>query len=346
MTMRDRILEKTNDGLKIFTHYVGEDVKKKTFCNPFRGDTSPSCKLYYRKKNGTSIYYMVDYGDSDWCGDCFSIAAKINHLDIYNDFPELLKLINKDLDLALTDDAPIKEHKVIEKNASQHLPSSMPLKFRATYQNFHEWELKYWLRYGITKEILEKYQVKSINACTFFRSDGSSFTIHGTYMEPMYGYLFNNGTGIKVYRPFSKLRFMYAGNLPKPYVFGRENLSTATDQKYILLTGGEKDVMTLSAHGFTAIALNSESARLTEDMMLSLSQRYQHIIFAYDCDETGKRESQQRVSEYKDRYSVHCLVLPLSGKKKEKDVSDFFALGHSSEEYQELINETIIIKTT
>ena len=138
---------------------------------------------------------------------------------------------------------------------------------------------------------------------------------------------------------------MYAGNLPKPYVFGWDNLSPTPDRKYILLTGGEKDVMTLSAHGFTAIALNSESARLTEDMMQSLSQRYQHIIFAYDCDETGKRESQLRVSEYKDRYSVSCLYLPLSGKKKEKDVSDFFALGHSSDEYQELINETIITKT-
>ena len=343
--MRDKILQQTNGGLNIFTHYVGEIVKKKSFCNPFRGDKAPSCRLYYRKKHGDGIYYMVDYGDSDWCGDCFTIAAKVNNLNVTSDFPELLKTINKDLNLFLTDDAPIQQHTVMSKTNVQQLPSSGPLKFHATYQPFHSWEVKYWSRYGITTDILKKYHVSSLRSCTFTRQDGSRYTIPGTYLEPMYGYFFNDGKGVKVYRPFSKVRFMYAGELPKPYIFGMDELlSNPLDNDFVILTGGEKDVMTLAAHGFGAIALNSESAKVSESLMKTLSERFKHIIFAYDSDETGKHESAARVSEYSDRYPVTRLILPLSGTKKEKDVSDFFSMGNTASDYRQLIQNAITIK--
>lgn len=337
--MRDKILQQTNGGLNVFTHYIGDVVKKKSFCNPFRGDKAPSCRLYYRQRSGEGVYYMIDYGDSAWCGDCFSIAAKVVNLDVTSDFPELLKTINKDLNLFISDEMPVGEHKPMERSNTGTLLSSGPLDFRATYQNFHPWELKYWNRYGITLEVLQKYDVRSIRSCQFIRHDGTRFTLTGTYMEPMYGYLFNNGTGIKVYRPFSKLRFMYAGTLPKPYMFGWNHLQlTAPKKECILITGGEKDVMTLVSHGFNALALNSESAKISEELMETLSKHYNHIVFAYDCDETGKRESKNRVDEFCLSYPVSSLTLPLSGSKKEKDVSDFFSMGHTASEYSQLVN--------
>ena len=44
--------------------------------------------------------------------------------------------------------------------------------------------------------------------------------------------------GLKIYRPKAKLRFMYAGHFPKPYIFGYEQLPVKGD--VVFITGGEK----------------------------------------------------------------------------------------------------------
>ena len=338
--MRDKILHLTNCGFDIFTHYVGDIVKKKSFCNPFREDRAPSCRLYYREKQGTGIYYMVDYGDSDWCGDCFTITAKINNLNPTTDFPELLKIINKDLNLLATEDSPLPKVSLQKVNHAAYVREK-PLRFFADWQAFRPSELAYWGRYGITKEILQRYQVKSLHSCTFYRGDGSSFTVHSSFMEPMYGYFLNNNRGVKVYRPFSKVRFMYSGKLPNPYIFGLNQLDQTHQEEYIIITGGEKDVMSLASHGFSAITFNSESASIPEATIKELSDKYNNIIFLFDSDAPGLKNSENRVSEFCKLYPVHRLVLPLAGTKKEKDISDFFRLGHNRDELINLINITL-----
>lgn len=57
-------------------------------------------------------------------------------------------------------------------------------------------------------------------------------------------------------------------------------------------------------------------------------------------DSTGK-DSSFRNEQVLQAYQVMRLELPLSGSKTEKDISDFFALGHTAEELNELINELI-----
>ena len=130
---------------------------------------------------------------------------------------------------------------------------------------------------------------------------------------------------------------MYAGHFPKPYIFGCEQLPE--EGTLIFVTGGEKDVMSLAAHGFPALAFNSETANIPEDVMDELSKRFRQIIFLYDTDETGRRESALRVQQYCERYKVLKLDLPLSGEKSEKDISDFFRLGHTAEELQAMIEK-------
>jgi hypothetical protein len=48
---------------------------------------------------------------------------------------------------------------------------------------------------------------------------------------------------VKIYRPFSEVRFLYGGNIGDNYCFGLEQLPAKGDTLFI--TGGEKDVMTL-----------------------------------------------------------------------------------------------------
>ena len=100
-----QILSRTGSGLDVFIHYIGDVCKKKNFKNPFREDSRASCRLYYNSSRGISRYFMQDFGDSRWCGDCFAIAGLVMGLDCHEQFIEILKAIDRDLNLSLFDDS-------------------------------------------------------------------------------------------------------------------------------------------------------------------------------------------------------------------------------------------------
>ena len=105
----------------------------------------------------------------------------------------------------------------------------------------------------------------------------------------------------------------------------------------------EKDVLSLSSHGFNAICLNSETAKVPDDLLTSLRGRFNNIVILYDTDETGRREAAARVCEIErlGYCNVHRVILPLKGTKEEKDISDFFRLGHNSKELSKLTESVI-----
>ena len=76
-------------------------------------------------------------------------------------------------------------------------------------------------------------------------------------------------------------------------------------------------------------------------MIEELSKRFKHIVFLYDCDETGKRESLLRVGEWKEKYKTSRVLLPLSGEKTSKDISDFFLEGRTRDELMKIIEEQV-----
>jgi len=339
------ILEKTDGGLDIFSYYLGKECLKKKFKSPFRsGDNRPSCHLYLNEPPGEqAYYYLQDFGDSRCSGNAFAIAARVLNMSIRNDFKAVLERIDQDLCLGVFEEnkgkysskpqfnrAAIKQE--ISKNKTSSIKTFMPV-----IQEFMSWELEYWNKYGIDVNTLRRYHVHSLRSVTFYKADGKSFNIFGSKAIPAYGYFFNDMKGIKVYRPKAENRFLYGGDLPMPYVFGWEQLQENGDMVFI--TGGEKDVLSLASHGYNAIAFNSETAKIPTDKLQQLSQRFRKIIFLYDSDTTGIKESKSRVEEYNGNYNVFRLELPLSGTKQEKDISDYFALGRTTQDLQKLINK-------
>lgn len=344
MKLHEKILEKTDGGLDIFSYYLGEGCLKKKFKSPFRsGDKRPSCHLYLNKPVGKQeYYYLQDFGDSKCSGNAFDIAARVLNINIRYDFLALLKRIDQDLCLNVFEEnkgkqptKPIPNRAAIKEEINKNKTSSIK-SFTPVIQRFTADELKYWSKYGIDEDTLERYHVQSLRSVTFHKADGKSFEIFGSKAIPAFGYFFNNMEGIKVYRPKAANRFLYGGNLPTPYVFGWEQLPQAGND--IFITGGEKDVLSLAAHGFNAIAFNSETAKIPEDKIAQLSQRFKRIIFLYDSDTTGIKESKNRVEEYKDKFKCIRIQLPLKGSKEEKDISDYFSLGKTAEEFQHIVN--------
>ncbi len=147
----------------------------------------------------------------------------------------------------------------------------------------------------------------------------------------MFGY--KSKRYIKLYRPFSKTRFLYGDSFGDNYCFGLEQLPSKGETLFI--TGGEKDVMALAAHGFQAICFNSETVTIPPTLIYQLTFRFKHIILLYDTDKTGK-ESSAKQEKVLTEFGVKRLLLPLADTKEEKDISDYFRLGNSREDLQKL----------
>lgn len=337
------ILNATQNGLNIFKHYIPFEFRLgKNFKNPFYEDKNASCNIYYDRHN--QCFKIKDFGNEDYSGDCFSFVAQIHNLDVRSNFLEILHIINRDLHLHLEESSRRTNHQEKYKrkaeNKRTHVPevinqtknSSNSKTYHYIEKPFSHEDLKFWQKSGITERILLHYGVKSLSVFQSVNSEDKSYELQSTENEPIFGY---TGEGfIKLYRPKSKLRFLYGGSIPENYCFGLKQLPNRGD--ILFITGGEKDVMSLYAKGFHAICFNSETSHIPSDIIEMLTHRFKHILLLYDVDTTGLSASEQNCEKL-SKYGVKQLLLPLSGSKQEKDISDYFANGNKRNDLQLLI---------
>jgi hypothetical protein len=287
---------------------------------------------------------MKDFGNDSFSGDCFDIVGKIKGLDCSNskDFIEILQTINRDMSLGIDENEKsfvVSVSKPGSKSNKQPENSTLPsLKKTKPYstiqQTFSTKELSFWALYRITTDILKTYKVVSLKEYKSENNEGKPFAFHSTDNEPIFGY--QGKRHIKIYRPFSDVRFLYGGNLGDNYCFGLEQLPAKGDT--LFFTGGEKDVMSLAAHGFHAICFNSETSNIPQSIIKKLSYRFKHLILLYDTDKTGMDSSFKHLQQLAD-LGVKRLILPLSGDKTDKDISDYFKSGNTRESFLQLFIE-------
>ena len=307
MISKSDIINSTRGGLDVFRHYLGRGLRAgRKFRNPFYQDTHASCSLYFDRRSG--VYKYRDFGNEDYSGDCFDLVATLHNLSCRNpdDFVEILRIINRDLCLGLSDEptasCPVVRPRLFVPEPVQKTP--LPYKFRV--QTFSDAEQAWWKQYGINAETLNRYGVVSLAVYCGISNSGRSYTLRSSPSEPMFGYTRPNG--IKVYRPQSQSRFLFGGRFNDYYCFGLEQLPATGDTLFI--TGGEKDVLSLAAHGFPAICFGSETARIPHRLIEELSQRFRNIVLLYDMDATGKKQAialQQELTEY----NVSRIELPI-----------------------------------
>lgn len=345
---KDQILLSTNRGLDVFKHFLGSRFSRvgKSFKSPFYNDNKASCYVYLDKKS--NIYKFKDFGDAEYSGDCFFFVGKIfgYSCEDRSDFYKILEVI--DLELSLnTIGQELKIQNIIEKNKGAVLLANKiksihdgfetaKNKLPIQYKEFTIRELDYWSKYGIKIDTLKRYNVQSIESYNGISKDGREFLLTSSPEQPIYGYQGRRYT--KLYRPFSKLRFLYTGEITENYIFGFEQLPVRGD--ILFITGGEKDVLSLASHGLNAICLNSETAHIPKNLLRGLNYRFKHITLLYDVDDTGKNSMDKLTKEYKS-FKIKSLLLPLAGTKQEKDVSDFFRLKHTSEDLMMLFMEML-----
>ena len=345
---KEAILRATDNGYQVFRHFLGSRFVKEgqAFKNPFYDDKKAACYVYRDKKSG--IYKIKDFGDNRYFGDCFYLVGLIYNLKCNDrhEFYKILTLIDTQLFLNL-ESADQKSARVIPGSQgtvirASEVPSvfdsmeTANLKAPIQTRPFSAKELSFWSQYGINQSVLDRYQVIAISRFTGVGKEGKEYELFSSDAEPMFGYRGRKHT--KIYRPCSKLRFLYAGEKTENYVFGFEQLPLRGD--IIFITGGEKDVLSLAAHGFNAVSLNSETANIPKNLLRGLGFRFRHITILYDVDETGLASMDKIVREYKE-FDIKSLRLPLTGEKINKDISDFFRDNHTAEDLMMLFREML-----
>lgn len=332
---KEDILQATERGLSVFRHYLPVQFRiGKKFLNPLYKDTKASCNVYYDRRH--SVYKMKDFGNEEYSGDCFELVGTMTGLSCRNakDFVEIMRIIDHDLHLGLadgyencTDTSSVQV--ICPPTPEQVIKKIRP--YNIVPRAFNETDRIFWSKSGITEHTLNKYNVRPLHSFSSVNQEGRTYTLTETAQEPMYGYV--GDKYIKIYRPRSEMRFLYAGDLGDNYCFGLDQLPSKGDLLFI--TGGEKDVMSLAANGFHAICFNSETTLIPASVLMLLSYRFKHIVLLYDVDKTGLEVSAKRVEELK-AFSLKRLLLPLAGTKEEKDVTDYFALGHTHDDLLKL----------
>jgi hypothetical protein len=298
---KDEILTKINTNealnryLKPFHNYAslkqGQHIS-----NPFLShkQRTPSFNIY-ESSQGTWRYKDFATGDD---GDIIDLIMKLKGID----FKEALHALREDFSL-------------VDENNSH----------RAFEICFLDWNIdnaNFWDTYNIKKETLIKFDVLPVDFFKRSTRSGKFSRVKSTQDNPIYAYKIGRDC-YKIYQPYSKkFKFSWLGEKHGEYVFGLKKLPETG--KVVFITGGEKDVLSLSANGHSAICLNSETAFPSEELIQDLKQRFEDVVLLYDIDETGIKQSKKIAKDYE----LKRLLLPNDLKKKGgKDVSDFFKYG-------------------
>lgn len=338
---RDEILQLTGGGLDIFRAYLPNVTGGKNFRSPFYDDKKASCTIY---QDHSGVWRYKDFGNGGSGGDAFWFVGELFGYKLSSQFPKILAQIVQDLNLPLditTQEslakAPIRPQVSVPSSDLPFSQPSMTGKYSVQTQPFTETDLEFWGKYGISQETLEQYGVSSLASFSSYNRKGQPYQLHYKSTEPMYCYQL--GDSVKIYRPNSKVRFLNAGVRSRDHIFGYTQLPSKGE--YVLLTGGEKDVLSLASHGFSAFCLNSETAHLPQTLLQGLSDRFDAVGVLYDMDDTGIRQSQWIIENNPAVPNLFRIDLPLSGSKSEKDVSDYFSQGGTATALQDIIMRTI-----
>lgn len=344
------ILAATQNGYDVFKYFLGSRFTGlgKAFKSPFYTDENASCYVYLDERS--KLYKFKDFGDSEYSGDCFFFVGRVFGLacEHREDFVRILHIIDDTLALNLANSAQ-KANRLVDRSKgalkkASALDSSfdefetaqpdLPIQKRP----FTAEELDFWAASGITKEILERYHVVAIETFQGKGKSGNNYKLKSTPDHPIFGY--EGIRHIKLYMPYGdkKFRFLFSGEKSENYIFGKDQLPLRGE--LVFITGGEKDVLSLAAHGFPAVSMNSETAQIPKNLLRTLAFRFKHVVLLYDVDETGLKAMENLKAQHKS-FDVKSLKLPLSVKRGQKDVTDFFKLGHTANDLRMLFVEML-----
>lgn len=300
---KEFILSKLSEE-SIFNYYIGTTIKpNKLFCSKLRLDKHPTCSFYRSKSN---ILYYHDFATGDNL-NCFTYVMKL-----YNcSYQKALNIIASDF--GLLNDSKIKISQVVYNY--EKIESDKKTIIQVEIKDFLDYELKWWLSFGITESILNKYKIYSIK--TVFLN-GNVYA-QSNQSNPIYGYYFGKKEGIEQWRIYfpksNKCRFI--GNVSTKTLQGYKQLPKSGN--LLLITKSMKDCLSLYSFGLSAIAPNSETQEVEDNVLSDLKTRFKYIVVFYDNDQAGISNMRKIKKKHPE---LNYFYIPRHYGVK--DVSDFY----------------------
>jgi DNA primase len=292
------------------------------FSSEFRTDKNPSCIISNLDRG--LIYKDFSNGEAY---NCFKFVMKKFNCD----FKTALSIINTDFNLNLSSNQVIKSNidKIPEIHSDLNLTVKKSSIIKINIKNYSKKDLEYWKQYNISKEILEYFNVKSLNAyCindSWIYSKGLCFS-----------YKLSNKENIKRYKILNPLnkKYKWFSNTTSTCIQGI-NQALKSKPNFLIITSSLKDVMSLYSIGITAIAPASETVILDEEIINKLKKRISdNIIMFFDNDLAGRNFS----NKYCEKYNLKEIYI--EEKFNVKDPSDFIKL-YGPEKLKTLLNKKI-----
>lgn len=291
---------------QIFSFYIGSEVKtKKLFRSHLRDDKQPTCSLY-RNKSGTLIY--KDFATNSYL-DCFSYVMELFKCS----FPEALRIIANDFNIVKDNTLQRNRGKIISKDFK--IEEKEFSKIQIEVQDFTQSELSWWGKYGITPEILKKFDVYS---CKHVFLNGQIIAKSQQHC-PIFGYYGKKYQGNELWRVYfpQNKSCKFIGNWPSKKIQGLDYIPKSG--KILVITKSMKDVLCFYSLGIPAIAPCSETQFISDTVLKDLQSRFTHIFVLFDLDSTGIKFSKKIKQEHPD-----LVVTLLSRTDRCKDISDYY----------------------
>ena len=314
----EAIMYATDNGRDLFNREVGTEWKPgKNLQNPWAAkQQTPSLNIYYEG----GVWRFNDFATGDK-GDGIDFVMKCHRLPSIG---ETLAHIERELGLVGTpgnNDGP-RPAPARHSPPPTAPPGKLARQFAPVYRDtFSAAGLAFWGQSGIRLDVLKKFGVRELKSYTATRADGTTtYTARATAENLLFAYDAGHSFA-KVYAPLAAkpFKFTWPTGQPTGYVFGLGAL--AEWQSVIVLAAGEKDAMTLSAHGYAAVTVGSETADVSAALVAELRGRCDDVLVLYDADETGRR----RGAEIAAAHGLRHVELPAElAAVNGKDATDFY----------------------
>ena len=307
---------------QLMEYYLHLPVKKGLFRSPLRRDKQPTCS-FYRNKSGTLIF--KDFATGQHL-NIFDVVQSIFRCDYF----ESLRIIANDFGI-VRDNALHKNPGKINLNPIKIKDKEIS-KIQIEVQEFTDGELKWWGKYGISKDILKRFDVYS---CKHVFLNDQLFAESQQHC-PIFGYYGKKYQGLELWRCYFPKRtsFRFITNWPSKKIQGYDQLPKKG--KLLVITKSMKDSMCLYSCGITACAPNSENLFIPDKVLENLKNRFENIVVLYDNDRPGLYNMAKIRKEHPE---LTYVFIPK--RYGSKDISDFYK-DHGRKETLNLIKTFIL----
>jgi hypothetical protein len=316
---------------QIFAYYLKVDVQEIYSClsksnykisNPLRVDNNPSVDFKY--KNGK--LRMIDYGSSQFSGDCYYVAGLVLRKNCNNgkDFVYILKDI-------LNNISDIKENIIVSEIVKRKFQSESN-KQKSLKIHMREWELndlKYFLPIGLTPMWIRRGKIIPILGYEF---DNKINSYEHDPSNPAYAYyLGKTGDTLKFKIKFPERK--KGDRFPRFITNSKDDIECfheIKDNTFLIISKSRNDTLLLrrifeelGIDDVEVTNISGENARLTSKTYKAIKYSFNKIFTCFDIDKAGI----SNMVEFKNNYGFYPLpfvdkVLVNNGKLI-KDPTDY-----------------------